>query len=135
MIRTAPVSRARDLNSSSSPARTVRSRQLLLDDLQPLGDLLLVGGGAVAAEQELADIGRHRVLAAELPHEVLAHDKTRERFGGLAVQIVKFHAQPPTTVALLATSRSLRVTQGQQHRRPISTSSATKRLVRPSASS
>ena len=29
-----------------------------LDDLQALGDLVRVGGGAVAAEQELADVGR-----------------------------------------------------------------------------
>ena len=35
MILTEPLSRARDLNSSSSPARTARSTELPLDDLQP----------------------------------------------------------------------------------------------------
>ena len=64
MILTEPVSRARDLNSSSSPRADRPVAQLPLDDLQPFLDLLLVGAGAVAAEQELADVGRHRVLAA-----------------------------------------------------------------------
>ena len=71
MIFTRPFSRARCLNSSSSPARTVRSCIERCDHLQPRGDLVGVGGRAVPAEQELADVGRDRVLAAELLGEVL----------------------------------------------------------------
>ena len=37
--------------------------ELLFDDLQPFGDLLFVGARAVAPQQELHDIGRHRILA------------------------------------------------------------------------
>ena len=40
--------------------------QLPLDDLQALLDLLLVHAGAVAAQEELADIGGHGVLPGEL---------------------------------------------------------------------
>ncbi len=65
MSLTRPCSLARALNSSSSPARTVRLSSWRCDDLQALLDLLLVGAGAVAAEQELADVGGHRVLALE----------------------------------------------------------------------
>ena len=86
---TGPVSRARALKSSSSPARTVRSLQLLLDDLQALGDLVLVGAGAVAAEQELADVGRHRVLARVLAHEVLADEVAVEDRRGELVEMVE----------------------------------------------
>ena len=69
--------------------------QLPLDDLQALGDLLLVGAGAVAAEQELADVGRHRVLALELAGEVLADDEARERLGGDPVEAVELHHRSP----------------------------------------
>ena len=56
--------------------------KLPLDDLQPLLNLLLVGAGTVTAQQELADVRRHRVLAGELPHQVLADDVPFKRLGG-----------------------------------------------------
>ena len=55
--------------------------ELALDDLEALGDLVGVGAGAVAAEQELADVGRDRVLALELEGQVLADDEAVERLG------------------------------------------------------
>ena len=41
-----------------------------LDDRKALGDLVRIGRGAVPAEQELADVRRDRVLAAELLGQV-----------------------------------------------------------------
>ena len=98
MILTVPCSRARDLNSSSSPARTVRSLQLALDDGQPFRDVRLVGGGAVAAEQELAHIGRHWILAAELLGEVLPDDVAVECLGGELSNSSNSIGYPPTVV-------------------------------------
>ena len=79
------------MNSSCSPARTVRSRSCRSTILQPLGDLLVVGAGAVAAEQELADVGRDRVLALELQRQVLADDVAVERLGRDPVERVQLH--------------------------------------------
>jgi hypothetical protein len=47
---------------------------LLLDDLQPFGYLRLIGCGAVAPQQELAHVRRHRVLPLEYAGQVLADD-------------------------------------------------------------
>ena len=66
MSLTVPCSRARGLEQLLLAGAHGPLAHLALDDLQPLGDLLLVGAGAVAAEQELADVGRHGVLALEL---------------------------------------------------------------------
>ena len=81
MILTEPVSRARALNSSSSPLRTARSRSCRSTICRPFLDLLLVDAGTVPPQQELADIGRHRVLPGELPHQVLADDVPVEGVG------------------------------------------------------
>ena len=48
--------------------------ELPLDDGNAFPDLVLVDRGAVAAQQELHDIGWHRVLPAVLAHEILAHE-------------------------------------------------------------
>ena len=68
-----------------------------LDDREPLGDLVRVGGGAVPAEQELADVGRHRVLAPELLGQVLADEVALEDLGGEPVELVELaHRFLPT---------------------------------------
>ena len=89
MILTLPFSRARDLNSSSSPARTVRSFIDRWTICKALGDLVGVGRRAVPAEQELADVGRHGVLAAELLGQVLADEVALEHLGGKLVELVE----------------------------------------------
>ncbi len=87
------------MKSSSSPARTVRSFIDSLDDREALGDLVGVGRRAVAAEQELADVSRHRVLTPELLGEVLADEVAVEDLGGLLIERVQFrHHISPTTV-------------------------------------
>jgi hypothetical protein len=75
--------------------------QLLLDDLQPFVDLVVVDARAVAAEQELDDIGRHRVLARVLAHEVLANEVAVERCCAQPVDVVHFdaHFASPIVVA------------------------------------
>ena len=100
MSLTVPRSRARDLNSSCSPARTVRSCSWLLDDLEALGDLVLVRARAVAAQQELAHVGRDRVLALELQGQVLADDAARERLGCEPIERVELHQPPPPMVTV-----------------------------------
>jgi hypothetical protein len=47
--------------------------ELLLDDGETFLDLPLVDTGAVAAEQELHHVGRHRILAGIAAHQILAH--------------------------------------------------------------
>ena len=70
-----------------------------LHHLEPGGDLVGVGGGAVAAEQELADVGRDRVLAAELLGEVLLDEVAVEHLGGERVEFVELgHRFCPTVV-------------------------------------
>ena len=66
--------------------------KLPLDDLQPFLDLLLVGAGTVATEQELADVGRHGILPRELPHQVLADDVPVEGIGTELIQVIEFHS-------------------------------------------
>ena len=100
MILTRPFSRARDLNSSSSPARTVRSFIERSTISEPLGDLVGVGGGAVPAEEELADVGRHRVLASELLGQVLPDEVALEGLGGEPVELVELaHRFCPTVTS------------------------------------
>ena len=71
-----------------------------LDDRKALGDLVGIGRGAVPAEQELADVGRDRVLAAELLGEVLAYEVALEDFGGEPVELVELgHRFLPTTTS------------------------------------
>ena len=48
-------------------------RQQSANDLEALFDLFGIGGGAVATDEELADVGRNRVGTLELLREVLAH--------------------------------------------------------------
>ena len=68
-----------------------------LDDLEALGDLVGIGRRAVAAEQELADVRRHRVLAAELLGQVLADEVALEDLGGELVELVELaHRFLPT---------------------------------------
>ena len=71
-----------------------------LDDREALGDLVRVGRGAVPAEQELADVGRHRVLAAELLGQVLADQVALEHLGRELVELVELaHRFLPTTTS------------------------------------
>ena len=59
-----------------------------LDDRQALGDLLWVRGGAVPAEEELADIGGNGILASELLSQVLANEIALEDISGEPVELV-----------------------------------------------
>ena len=71
-----------------------------LDDREALGDLVGIGRGAVPAEQELADVRRDRVLAAELLGEVLAYEVALEDVGGEPVELVELgHRFLPTTTS------------------------------------
>jgi hypothetical protein len=88
---TRPCSLARALNSSSSPARTVRLSSWRWTISRPSWISSLVGAGAVAPEQELADVGRHRILALEAAHQVLADDEAVEGPGGDLVERVELH--------------------------------------------
>ena len=100
MILTLPFSRARDLNSSSSPARTVRSFIDRSTIAKALGDLLGIGRGAVPTEQELADVCRHRILAPELLSKILADEVALEYFSGEPIEVVEFaHRFFPTTTS------------------------------------
>jgi hypothetical protein len=65
--------------------------ELALHDVQTLLDLRLVGAGAVAPEQKLAHIGRHRILALEPAYQVLADDEAVEGLGGELVECVELH--------------------------------------------
>ena len=65
--------------------------KLPFNDAQSFLDFLLVDAGTVAAQQELADIGWHRVLPGELPHQVFADDVAIEPFGGDFIKMVQFH--------------------------------------------
>src|SRR5207248_1640392 len=79
---------------------------LALDDAEPLVDLVFVRRGAVAADQELADVRRHRILALEPNGEVLSHEIALESGGCLLIELVEHcHASPPTIVARCATTR------------------------------
>ena len=69
-----------------------------LHHLQTSRDLVAVGGRAVAAEQELSDVGRDRVLAAELLREILLDEESVECIGGEGVEIVEFHQSLCPTV-------------------------------------
>lgn len=70
--------------------------ELALDDLQALLDLALVGAGAIAPEQELADVGGHRILALETAHQILADDEAVECLGGDLVECVELHGSIST---------------------------------------
>ena len=63
MILTDPVSLRAGLEQLLLAGSDRAILELLLDDLQPLGDFALVDAGAVASKQELDDVGRHRILA------------------------------------------------------------------------
>ena len=62
---------------------------LPLHDLEALGDLIGIGRGAGAAQQELRDVGRYGVLALEATHQVFAHDVAVERLRGRPVEFVQ----------------------------------------------
>ena len=76
--------------------------ELLFDDLKAFGDLLFVHARAIAPEQKLDHIGRHRILSRVFPHEVLAHEVSVEDRCSLLVELIKFdtHASSPTVVGL-----------------------------------
>ena len=62
--------------------------ELALNNFQTFLNFSLVGGGAITPQQELDDIGRHRILAAEGAHQVFAHHIAFKRSGCLAVQVI-----------------------------------------------
>ena len=62
--------------------------ELLLDDLQPFLDLLWVGAGAEATQQELDHVGRDGVLAGVLAHQILADEIAGEGFVRESVEMV-----------------------------------------------
>ena len=71
-----------------------------LDDREPFGDLVGVGRRAVPAEQELADVGGHRVLAAELLRQVLADEVALEDVGGEPIELVELaHGSSPRSTS------------------------------------
>jgi hypothetical protein len=77
--------------------------QLLLDDGQSFLDLGLVDARAVAPEQELHDVGRHRILSRVPPHEILADQISGKRVRCHAVQMIHLngavrHESTPTRV-------------------------------------
>jgi hypothetical protein len=74
--------------------------QLLLDDLQTFVDLVLVDARAVAAQEELDDVGRHRVLARVLAYEVFANQVTVEGRRREPVQRIQFHAHCPSPIVV-----------------------------------
>ena len=88
---TEPFSRALRLEELLLAGADRAVLQLPLDDLQALLDLLLVHRRAVPPEQELHDIGGHRVLPAVPPHEVLANEVAVEGRSRELVQMVEFH--------------------------------------------
>ena len=63
--------------------------QLLAHHLDPFLDLCRVGAGAIPAQHELDDIGRHRELAPKPADQVLAHHMAGECLRRLAVEIVQ----------------------------------------------
>ena len=66
-----------------------------LDDGEALGDLVWVGRGAVPAEQELTDVGRYRILPAELLREILSDEIALEHLGGELVELVERRSPVP----------------------------------------
>src|ERR1700739_976708 len=46
--------------------------ELTLDNLEAVGDFLVLYRGAVAAQEKLGDVGRNRILPLEFAHESLA---------------------------------------------------------------
>jgi hypothetical protein len=92
MILTDPPSRARGLEQLLLTAADRPVAKLPLDDLQPLLDLVLVHAGAVAAQEELADVGRDRILPRKLPDQVLADDVPVEGVRGDLVEAIHFHS-------------------------------------------
>ena len=71
---TEPVLAALALNSLLLAGADGPVPELPLDDLQPFGDLLLVGAGAVAAEQELDRRRSAPGTGANIAHQILADD-------------------------------------------------------------
>ena len=66
--------------------------KLPFNNPQSFLDFLLVDAGTVAAQQEFADVGWHRVLPGEFPHQVFADNVAIEPFGGDFIKMVQFHS-------------------------------------------
>src|SRR5262245_6285137 len=62
--------------------------QLPLNNLQTFLNLVFVDRRTVAAQQELADVSGHWVLASKLPYQILADNVTLESLSGISVQLV-----------------------------------------------
>ena len=90
----------------------------LLHHLESGGDLVGVGGCAIAAEHELADVCRDRVLPAELLGEVLLDEVAVECLGGELVELVEFGHRFCPTVVDRCSKRSRRRRQ-RPARRPL----------------
>ena len=59
--------------------------ELPLDDLEALGNFLIIHGRAVAAQEKLGNIGWNWILSLEFAHKVLAHHITFKNFRGNCV--------------------------------------------------
>jgi len=66
--------------------------ELALDDLQSLFDFVFIHCGAIASQEELDHVGRHRVLAAVFAHQILAHQIAVKGGCGFLIQYIEFHA-------------------------------------------
>jgi hypothetical protein len=76
--------------------------------------LSLSDAGTATAQQELADVRRHRVLARELAHQILADDVAIKRVGGDLVQLIELHGCPLSFArALLRPPTHIRSGQGE----------------------
>src|SRR5262249_42897129 len=111
--------------------------ELPLHHLQPLGDLSLVGAGAVAAEQELDHVGRHGVLSLEAAHKVLADEIPFKGRRGLPVDGIQLHVHSSAApvVACRASTWPSGASTTTAASRPAASSSATSSAALPSGSS
>src|ERR1017187_1776324 len=66
--------------------------KLTLDNLEAVGDFLVVHRGAIAAQEKFGDVGRDRILSLEFAHEILAHHVALKGFCGNRIDGVQLLA-------------------------------------------